>query len=173
MSDLLLGALGHCPFHYYIHCWCDFTSCWIWVDLHSSLCASLHHHPHFAFDSSSSSHPLSFSYSDPFPSLTLSLHHHYTPYYQCYFLHYLIVVTIFILGIVRSMAHDFLYMLHFIHEGMSFDHWVFEPSFPSFLLPYHPSLHYVMCLKITLRPWDQMSSSTAPTWTGIWDLVDI
>ena len=28
---------------------------------------------------------------------------------------------------------DFLYMFHFIHEGMGFDHWVFEPSFPSYL----------------------------------------
>ena len=70
-------------------------------------------------------------------------------------------------------SRDFLYMLHFIHEGMSFDHWVFGPSFLSFLLPYHPSLCYVPCLKTTLRPWDQMLSSTTPTWTGVWDLVDI
>ncbi|RVW24843.1 hypothetical protein CK203_105098 [Vitis vinifera] len=51
---------------------------------------------------------------------------------------------------------DFLYMLHFTHKGMGFDHWVFEPSFPSFLSPYHPSLRYVPCLKTTLRPWDRM-----------------
>ena len=38
---------------------------------------------------------------------------------------------------------------------------------------YHPSLRYVPCLKTTLRPWNQMSSSTASTWTGVWDLVDI
>ncbi|RVW61507.1 Retrovirus-related Pol polyprotein from transposon 17.6 [Vitis vinifera] len=38
-------------------------------------------------------------------------------------------------------------------------------SFPSFLSPYHPSLHYVPCLKTTLRPWDQISSSTASMWT--------
>ena len=67
----------------------------------------------------------------------------------------------------------FLCMLQFIHEGMVFYHWVFGPSFLSFLLPYHPGLHYVLCLKTTLRPWDRMSSSTAPTWTGVWDLVDI
>ncbi|RVW75922.1 hypothetical protein CK203_051826 [Vitis vinifera] len=52
-----------------------------------------------------------------------------------------------------------LYMLHFIYEGMSFDHWVFEPSFLSFLSPYRLGLRYVPCLKTTLRPWDQMSSS--------------
>ncbi|RVW71035.1 Gag-Pol polyprotein [Vitis vinifera] len=56
---------------------------------------------------------------------------------------------------------DSLYMLHFIYEGMSFDHWVFEPSFLSFLSPYHLGLRYVPCLKTTLRPWDQMSSSAA------------
>ncbi|RVW92946.1 hypothetical protein CK203_032767 [Vitis vinifera] len=60
-----------------------------------------------------------------------------------------------------------LYMLHFIYEGMSFDHWVFEPSFLSFLSPYRLGLRYVPCLKTTLRPWDQMSSSAASTWTGL------
>ncbi|RVW34371.1 hypothetical protein CK203_092145 [Vitis vinifera] len=60
-----------------------------------------------------------------------------------------------------------LYMLHFIYEIMSFDHWVLEPNFLSFLSPYHLGLRYVPCLKTTLRPWDQMSSSTASTWTGL------
>ena len=56
---------------------------------------------------------------------------------------------------------------------MSFDHWVFESSSLSFLLPYRPSLRYVPCLKTTLRPWDQMLSSTASAWTGVWDSVAI
>ncbi|RVW36542.1 hypothetical protein CK203_072854 [Vitis vinifera] len=60
---------------------------------------------------------------------------------------------------------DFLYMLYFTHEGMDFDHRVFELSFPSFLSPYHPNLHYVPCLKTILRPWDQISSSMASMWT--------
>ena len=38
--------------------------------------------------------------------------------------------------------------------GYGFDHWVFEPSFPSLLSPFHPGLRYVPCLKTTLRPWD-------------------
>nr|CAN66352.1 hypothetical protein VITISV_005782 [Vitis vinifera] len=46
---------------------------------------------------------------------------------------------------------------------MSFDHWVFEPSFLSFLSPYHLGLRYVPCLKTTLRPWDPTSSLTAST----------
>ena len=37
---------------------------------------------------------------------------------------------------------------------------------------YYPSLRYVLCLKTTLRPWDQMSSSTALL-VRIWDLVNI
>ena len=28
--------------------------------------------------------------------------------------------------------------MHITHESRGFDHWVFEPSFPSILLPYYP-----------------------------------
>ena len=49
-------------------------------------------------------------------------------------------------------------------RGYGFDHWVFEPSFPSFLSPYHLGLRYVACLKTTLRPWDQTLSLTVFTW---------
>ena len=52
-------------------------------------------------------------------------------------------------------------------------HWVFEPSFPSFLSPYHPSLRYVSCLKTTLRPRDQMLSLIVFTWTGLYRLVEV
>ena len=48
-SDFLLGALCHCFFHHYIHWRCDFTSCWIWADHHSSSCSLLHHHSRFFF----------------------------------------------------------------------------------------------------------------------------
>ena len=39
-------------------------------------------------------------------------------------------------------------------QGHVVDYWVFKPSFPSFLLPYHlkPTLH--LCSKATMRPWD-------------------
>ena len=117
MSNLLLKALGHCPFHHYIHCWCDFPLCLIWVDHHSFSYVHC-----FAIilvitsDLSSSFHPLFFSYSDLFQDLILSLHHSYESHYQFDFLHCLIIVIMFILGILRSMAHEiFLYMLHFIH----------------------------------------------------------
>ncbi|RVW93378.1 hypothetical protein CK203_022394 [Vitis vinifera] len=82
------------------------------------------------------------------------------------------IVMSFPLSILRTHPRvqgswDFLYMLYFTHEGMDFDHRVFELSFPSFLSPYHPSLHYVPCLKTILRPWDQISSSTASMWTAL------
>ena len=60
----------------------------------------------FAFESSISFHPLSFSYSDPFPGLLLSLHHHYTSHYRFDFLHCLVIVIIFTLGTLGSMAHE-------------------------------------------------------------------
>ena len=58
-------------------------------------------------------------------------------------------------------------------RGYEFDHWVFEPSFPSFLSPYHPGLRYVPCLKITLRPQDQMLSLTVFIWKGLCRLVEV
>ena len=63
---------------------------------------------------------------------------------------------------------DFFYALHYM-QGYGFDHWVFEPSFSSFLSPYHPGLRYVQRLKTTLRPWDQTLSLTVFTW---WAFVD-
>ena len=170
----LLEALCHCPFHHYIHWWCDFTSCWIWADHHSSSCSLLHHHSRFSFWFIHCVSPLVLFLQQPisrFVSLfasslyiSLSVWFSSLPHY-CYHIH---------IGHPRVHGSwDFLYMLHFIHEGMGFYHWVVGPSFISFLSPYHPSLHYVSCLKTTLRPWDQMSSSIAPTWTGVWDLVNI
>ena len=101
-------------------------------------------------------------------------HHHYTYHYQFILLH--LSPYRYHIHVRHSQVHGSwgsLYMLHFIYEGMSSDHRVFGPSFLSFLLPYHLSLRYVPCLKTTLRPWDQMSSSAASTWTGDWDLVDV
>ena len=128
----------------------------------------------FTPDSLFSFHILAFSYSDLFSGLIFSSHYHHTFHYQ---------FDLFHLSPHRHYVHirhprvqgswDFLYMLYFTHEGMDFDHRVFELSFPSFLSPYHLSLHYVPCLKTILRPWDQISSSTASMWTGVWDSVDI
>ena len=117
----------------------------------------------FAFDSSISFHSLSFSYSDPFLGLLVSLHHHYTSHYQFDFLHCLVIIIIFTLGTLGSMAHKIFCTccISYIRAWI-FYHWVFGPSFPSFLLLYHHSLRYVPCLKTILRPWDQMSS-IAPT----------
>ncbi|RVX08569.1 hypothetical protein CK203_014296 [Vitis vinifera] len=42
-----------------------------------------------------------------------------------------------------------------------------HPQFSFVSITYHLGLRYVPCLKTTLRPWDQMSSSAASTWTGL------
>ena len=50
MSDPLLGALHHCPFHHYIYCWCDFTLCLIWLGHHFFFIYSLfRYHPRHCF----------------------------------------------------------------------------------------------------------------------------
>ena len=175
MSDFLLGALGYCPFHHYVRSWCDFTPCLIWVDHHSFWCYSLHYHrPRFRFWFVILTSPLILFLPRPISGLIFPSYHHYISHYQFDLLHlFPHWHHIHIRHPQVQGSQDFLYMLHFTHEGMGFDHWVFELSFPSFLSPYHPSLHYVPCLKTTLRPWDQISSSTTSMWTSVWDSVDI
>ena len=115
MSDLLLGTLGHCLFHHYVHCWCDFISCLVWVDHYSSSCYLLHHHPRFTFDSSILSYHYSFLIATHFQVwhfLCIIITHLII---SLIFLHYLVVVIIFTLGTFRSIAHDFLYMLTWGH----------------------------------------------------------
>ena len=110
----------------------------------------------------------------PIPSLIFPLHHSYISDYQFDFLHCLIIDIIFTLGTLTSMVHEFFYTCCISHmRAWVSDRWVFEPSFLSFLLPSHPSLRYIPCLKTTLRPWDQMPSSTTSAWIGAWDVVDI
>ena len=64
MSGLLLGALGHCPFHHCVRYWRDLLSYLIWADHHLFSYSMLHHHPRFTSISSFSFHPLFRSYSD-------------------------------------------------------------------------------------------------------------
>ena len=174
MSDLLLKTPSHCPFHHYIHYWCDFTSWLIWVNHHLS--SHIHCFAVVFIVACYSSHSLYILFS-PYSkssrvrySLRIIITHHYRfiLLYLSPYRHHIHVRHPQVHGSWGS-----LHMLHFTYEGMSFDHWVFEPSFLLFLSPYHLGLRYVPCLKTTLRPWDQMSSSAASTWTGDWDLVDI
>ena len=118
------------------------------------------HHPHLTL--------CHFLTATLIPSLTLPVHHPYTSRYQIIFLLCLIIDIIFTLGTFKSMAHELFYTCCILYmRAWVFDHWVFRPSFPSFLLSYHPGLCYVLCLKTTLRPWHQMSFSIAPTWIGV------
>ena len=149
MSDLLLGALGHCPFHHYVHSWCGFTPCliWDWSLLLLVLFCSIIIVLVFASDSSFSLHLLFFSYSDPsrvWYSLCIIITHLIISSicFTC-----LIIDVIFTLDTLRSMAHGIFYTCCISYtRTWVYDHWVLEPSFPSFLSPYHPSLCYVPCL---------------------------
>ena len=115
-------ALGHCPFHYYIHCWCDFTSCLIWVDHHFFFCI-------FIVSLSSSSllliHHICFTHFFflhwPIPSLIFpfaSFWHISLSIWFASLSHYW-----YFIHIGHPQVHDsqtLLYMLHFIHEDMGF-----------------------------------------------------
>ena len=111
MSGLLLRTPGHCSIHHYVHCWCDFTPCLIWVDHYSPLYCSFHHHSRLRFWFIILISPFAiFFLPHPFiPSLTLHMHHSYTSGYQIIFLHHLVIDITFTLGTFRSMAHGLLY----------------------------------------------------------------
>ena len=122
----------------------------------------------FAFDSSISFHPLSFSYSDPILGLLPS------------FTHLIISLFFFIASLLSSYSHwapSGPWLTRFsIH--VAFHTWGHEFFIIGYLGLvslhfYYPSLRYVLRFKTTLRSWDQMSSLTTPTWTGVWDLVNI
>ena len=155
MSDLLLGTLSHCHFHHYIHYWCDFHSMFdlswsplfirIFIVLLSSLSLLVIHPIH--------STSLILFLHWLIPGLIFSLHHSCISHYQFDLLYHFIINTIFTLGSLRSMVHEIFYRCCILYmRAWVFHHRVFGPSFPSFLLPYHPSIRYVPCLKTTLRP---------------------
>ena len=153
MSDLLLRTPSHCPFHHYVHYWCDFTPCLIWVDHYSSLCYLFIIILVFASDSSFSLHVLFFSYSNPsrvWYSLRVIITH-ITINSFCFI--GLLIDILFTLGILMSMAHGIYYTWCISYmRAWVYDHWVFEPCFISFLSPYYLSLSYVLGLKTTFRP---------------------
>ena len=127
------------------------------------MCSLLHHHPRFCFlFISFVSHLvlfILFYIQRPIPCSTLPLHHHYTSHYQFNFLHYLFIDIIFTLGLLRSMARAIFYTCCISYMRA----WVLTIGYLSIvsLHFYHPSLHYILCLKTTLRPWNQMSSLIA------------
>ena len=121
MSDLLLGTLGHCLFHYYIHYWCDFTPCLIWVDHQFSsyiLCFVII--PIIACDSSRSLHPFVLFLHWPIPGLISLLHHSYISHYQFDLFHRLIINIIFTLCILRSWLMSFSIHVAFYAWGHEF-----------------------------------------------------
>ena len=128
MSGLLLGALGHCPFHHCVRYWRDLLSYLIWADHHLFSYSMLHHHPRFHF---------CFIIFIP-PLIPFLQWPHFRVWYplRSIIIHCIIIVTMFTVGIFRSMAHDIFYTCCILYmRAWVFDHWVFGPSFPSFLSP--------------------------------------
>ena len=122
MSDLLLGALGHCHFHHCIQCWCDFIPCLIWVEHHFFFVYLLFcYHPHHCFWFISFASPscsfLIVTYSR-FDISLASFLHILLSVWSISLSHYWYFIHIRHPQVHGSRA--LLYMLHFIHEGMSF-----------------------------------------------------
>ena len=110
MSGLLLGALGHCPFHHCVRYWRDLLSYLIWADHHLFSYSMLHHHPRFHFWFIIFISPLIPFLQWPhfrvwYPLRTIIIH----LVMSSVFLHCIIIVTMFTVGIFRSMAHDIFY----------------------------------------------------------------
>ena len=152
MNDLLLGTLGHCPFHHYIHCWCDFhfvfwfeliiIPLYVFVVSPLSLLLLLIH----PFRFTPCSFPtMTYSKFDTFftSSLNISLSIQFAS--LSHYWYYIHIRHPQVYG-----SRDFLYMLHFIHEGMSFDHRIFEPSFFSYL---HPITLTYVSSSVLRPPW--------------------
>ena len=78
------------------------------------------------------------------------------------------------MGTPRSRTHDVSYALHLLHEGYGdYIIGIFEPSFLLFLSPYYLGLHYVPCLKTTLRPLLHMvfASSHVGNTQGLLEII--
>ena len=104
----------------------------------------------------------------PITDLIPSWHHSHISLMAWPFILSLISLSTFPLVTSKSMTHEIFLCITSCARGYGFDHWVFEPSFPSFLSPSHLGLRCVPCLKTTLRPRDQTLSLTVFTWTGFW-----
>ena len=168
MSDLLLGSPDHCLTHHSIIGDMTFPYCtnmgW------SSLIPLSHCFLLYPITSFQIFIPLFIH------SLLIDTHYWFDTFFTSftYFIDgltthlSLISPSTFPLVTFRSMAHEIFLCITSYTRGYRFDHWVFEPSFPSFLSPYHLALRYVPCLKTTPRPRDQTLSLTVFTWTCFW-----
>ena len=69
----------------------------------------------------------------------------YLSHHMLYFLHHIIIIRTSIGCSLCPWLMRLLMHVAFLTRGHGADHWVFEPSFPSFLLPYHlkPTLRFM------------------------------
>ena len=151
MSDLLLGALGHCPFHRYVHYWYDFISCLIWVDHYSSSCSLLHYHSHFCFWFILFISPLVFFLTATHSRFDTLFASFYTSHYQFDLLHCLTIVMITSLGILRFMTHEIFYTCCILYMRA----WVLIIGYLGlvFLHFYHPITLAYVTSRVLRPPW--------------------
>lgn len=86
---------------------------------------------------------------------------------------YLSILSIILLVTFECIAHETFIHIASCTLGCDFDYWIFEPSFPLFLLPYHPESNLWFISKTPLRPWDHMFSLIVSTCTGSWDSISV
>ena len=151
MSDLL-RVLGHCLFHHYVRCWCNFTLCSIWVDHYSYLCSLFHHHPRFCFWFILFISPLIPYLQWPRFRVWYSLHIiiiHLV--ISSVFLHCIITFTMFTVGIFRSMAHEIFYTCCILYMRA----WVLIIGYLGlvFLHFYHPITLAFVTSWVLRAPW--------------------
>ena len=151
MSDLLLRALSHCPFHHCIRYWRDLLSYLIWADHHSFSCSGLHHHPRFHFW---------FIIFIPHFILFLTVTHFWVWYSLCMIIHLIIslicficllIDTMFTLGTLGSMAHGIYYTCCISYMRA----WVLIIGYLSlvFICFYHPITLAYVTSHVSRLPW--------------------
>ena len=149
---LLLGTLGHCPFHHLICWWCGFSPC---SDLSwSSFLSSIHSFiiiPIITFDPSySCHHHIILSHRCIFQvSLIFSLHHSYTFHYRFDFCYSPLITIVLALDTLKSMVHGIFYTYAFLYMRVWV--WIIEYlNLVSLHFYYLITLAYV--LSLVLRP---------------------
>ena len=152
MSDILLGALGHRSFHHCIRYWHDFPAYLIWADHHLFSCSVLHHHPcfHFGFIIFIP-HFIFFLQWPIFGFGTLFASSLFISSSVCFFLHCIIIATMFTLGTLKSMAHGIYYTCCISYMRA----WVLIIGYLSLvsLRFYHPITLAYVTSRVLRPPW--------------------
>ena len=147
MSNILLGSLDHCLLYHSIIGDVTFLVVLIWVNHHSFYFLSIFLLPFFRYLLCF----LFISYVDTHFKFDTVF-----TLFSCFIDSLTIFFSLFTINVaiwlpLGSWLMRFFPCITSYTRGHEFDHWVFKPSFLSFLSPYHFGLYFVSCLKVTLR----------------------